>query len=126
MADPNTSSAEWIAEAPTVCATSRYCRELALTDFGTVAFSNARTASGGHSGVISDPVWQSSQVSLEGHSAGFGYGRFGGQAPAVWAVPSALIRGGGSFSVTWSGRQPAAGGTEGGYGPGEVAATRRP
>jgi peptidase A4-like protein len=35
----DSSSAEWIVEAPSVCVTTNICRTLTLTDFGSVAFS---------------------------------------------------------------------------------------
>ncbi len=42
MADPDTSSAEWIAEAPSVCGAWYYhCSEQSLTSLGTVAYSSA-------------------------------------------------------------------------------------
>jgi len=128
MAAPDTSSAEWIAEAPSVCANSEECQQLALTNFGTVAFSGARTSSNGHGGSISDPAWQSSQVSLEARGGGFGSGRFGRQVAAAQAVPSALGNGGASFSIRWSTEQaPAAGGYGDGYGSGRYgyASARR-
>src|SRR5262249_26406760 len=42
MAAPDTTSAEWIAEAPSACdSTASRCRQVSLTNFGTVRFSRS-------------------------------------------------------------------------------------
>jgi hypothetical protein len=103
MAAPDTSSAEWIAEAPSLCDTSSNCRELALTDFGKVRFSNATATSGGHTGAISDTGWSADAVELAGgaESGGFGYGRYQLESAASEALPSSLTRSGRGFTITW-------------------------
>ena len=62
--DVDISSAEWIVEAPSVCASAGGCRTLALTDFGEVAFSSASATSLGHTGPISDPAWSATALEL--------------------------------------------------------------
>lgn len=100
------SSAEWIVEAPSVCVSANACRTLALTDFGTVAFSSASATAGGHTGTISDPRWRHTELELRQSAlASFvGHGRAGAgfSAPAVLATPSAVAGTEGAFSVTWS------------------------
>ena len=55
LAHPDTTSAEWIAEAPSTCDESGSCTALPLTDFGTVAFSKARARTAhGIAGTISE------------------------------------------------------------------------
>jgi hypothetical protein len=78
------SSAEWIAEAPSMC-TKSGCRELALTNFGTVNFSGA-SANGG---AIDDPAWNFDPLTMV---TGNG---------TVKAEPSSLDPTGSAFSVTW-------------------------
>jgi peptidase A4-like protein len=78
------SSAEWIAEAPSTC-TKSGCRELALTNFGTVNFSGA-SANGG---AIDDSAWSFDPLTMV---TGNG---------TVKAMPSSLDPTGSSFSVTW-------------------------
>src|SRR6266702_8594758 len=39
MATPDLSSAEWIAEAPSECTDTGFCRTVPLTNFGSVTFS---------------------------------------------------------------------------------------
>lgn len=125
MSAPDTTSAEWIAEAPSVCASSVDCQQQALTDFGTVKFTgaNAVSSTGTASGITSS-AWSETAVSLESSSGGGFYGggfgrHFGGEVAASEAVPTGLTDGGAAFSITWksvSDQQP--GGGYGGYGGG--------
>ena len=90
MAAPDVSSAEWIAEAPSVCDSSgTRCRTLPLADFGTVAFNSAKALAAGHGGTIVDGAWAANAIEL---------------AASTGAVPSDVSADGGSFSVTWSAR----------------------
>ncbi len=50
MDSPDTSSAEWIAEAPSACDGSGSCQPLPLADFGTVQFTSATATANGHTG----------------------------------------------------------------------------
>lgn len=105
MAAPDTSSAEWIAEAP---ATSTPGGEtiLPLTDFGTVDFTSATaTASGGDAGTIADPAWTATRIVLRSGSRGGGPGPFGPFASdtvsSAEAIPTTLLADGAAFAVTW-------------------------
>jgi hypothetical protein len=65
MSNPDTSSAEWIAESPSACAASlQDCQPLTLSDFGRVTFTNASATAGGHTGSIADSAWTPSAVAL--------------------------------------------------------------
>ena len=64
MNDPDVSTAEWIAEAPSTCDGSGDCQPLTLANFGTVAFSNASATAAGHTGTISDGSWSAQPVAL--------------------------------------------------------------
>ncbi len=91
MSSPDTSSAEWIAEAPSACGQGvSDCQTLPLTDFGTVKFTSATaTSADGHTGTISDSQWRAAAVQLApGASSG--------------ATPSGLSSDGSSFDVAWS------------------------
>jgi hypothetical protein len=81
--DPSLSSAEWIAEAPSMCAKS--CRELPLTNFGTVNFSGA-SANGS---AINSSAWSFDPLTMV---TGGG---------SVKAAPTSLNPTGSVFSVTW-------------------------
>ena len=62
----DTSSAEWIVEAPSVCVSAATCLTLPLADFGSTSFSSAaaRTVRG-HAGAITDPTWQVTKIALQ-------------------------------------------------------------
>jgi hypothetical protein len=111
MDNPDTSSAEWIAEAPSACQGSALgdCQTLPLADFGTVSFADASATAGGHSGPISDPQWSAQAMQLApggtggrggGEFAGIGSGDAAGTSSAS-AVPSTLAASGSAFSVAW-------------------------
>jgi Peptidase A4 family len=76
------SSAEWIAEAPSLCAGG--CHITPLTDFGRVDFTGASADSAAIDSWSYDPLTMITN---------------GGQAKAQ---PSALSNNGTAFSVTWS------------------------
>ncbi|MHB1569349.1 MAG: G1 family glutamic endopeptidase [Solirubrobacteraceae bacterium] len=120
MSNPDVSSAEWIAEAPSSCQQDlSSCTPLPLADFGTVKFSNAAaTTVGGHTGTISDASWTDAALSLSPSAGGYAEyvpGQGGGSAS-----PSALSSSGSSFSVAWSASSgygyPGSGYYGGGYG----------
>jgi hypothetical protein len=97
MNDPDTSSAEWIAEAPSASDGQGGLQPVALADFGTVNFSGATaTADDGHTGPISDGEWTSQPVALSSVSA-------------AGAQPSPVSSDGSSFSVAWQGPGEATG-----------------
>jgi hypothetical protein len=82
-AEASLSSAEWIAEAPSLCGKS--CRELPLTNFGTVDFSGA-SANGN---AINNNAWSFDPLTMV----------TGGRT--VKATPTGLNSTGSGFSVTW-------------------------
>jgi hypothetical protein len=87
----DTSSAEWIAEAPEHCFGSQ-CTQLQLANFGTVQFSGSSTTANGHVGTISDASWSALSIELGGSA--------GSAAPAV------LSPDGSAFSVVASRTTP--------------------
>ena len=107
MSDPDTSSAEWIAEAPSQCEQGvSNCQELPLADFGTVKFNNAYTTdTAGHTGSVSDSQWSPVAVTLDGGdgSQGFGDSEFVSASGSAGASPSNLSSTGSSFSVSYAG-----------------------
>ena len=106
-ATPDTSSAEWIAEAPSACDGAGNCRPLALADFGSVTFSSATATAAGVAGVVDDPRFSVVSLQLSDDGSGLGRRRFGSFTAATEALPSALSSAGDSFSVAWQ-QQPAA------------------
>ena len=120
MDNPDTSSAEWIAEAPSACDGSGSCQPLPLADFGTVQFTSATATANGHTGTISDPNWSAQPVQLGGGSVS--NVSYGSDTGASGASPSSLSSDGSSFSVAAQASSGSTGATGGagdyGYGNG--------
>ena len=122
MSKPDTSSSEWIVEAPATGTSGGNYQVLPLADFAKVAFSKATATAGGHVGGISDSHWTPTRIQLQtqstlGPASGPGFATAGSQAVSqqpAGATTSTLS--GDSFSVSWqsssssqatSGGQPA-------------------
>jgi hypothetical protein len=99
VAEPDLSSAEWIAEAPSGC-NAAGCRQLPLAQFRPVTFTSATaTTSDGHVGTISDPAWSPTMFDLLDTTS-----VFAGGTTVTGALPSQLSPNGASFEIAW---QPA-------------------
>jgi Peptidase A4 family len=124
MSDPDLSSAEWIAEAPSSCdSTVSSCTPLPLTNFGTVDFtSSSATTTDGHTGSISDSNWSTAAVSLTPGAGSSGFQGVdlttGGDSGS--ATPSSLSSDGSSFSVAYSASGTGTGTTTGTGGQGDA------
>jgi hypothetical protein len=128
MANPDTSSAEWIAEAPSAATRFGGFQPLPLADFGKVAFTHTSATAGGHSGSIADPGWTVQRVQLSSSGGATGIGRrgaaFGPGVASGQSSPGATtssLSSSGSFSVSWtpgSASSPAPTGPDAGGFPG--------
>jgi Peptidase A4 family len=98
----DTSSAEWIVEAPSVCSSSS-CQTLPLADFGSTGFASASaTTTAGHTGTIDDRKWTTTRITLaEGGRRFISAG--GPGAPFATATPSSLTARDSAFTVTYRG-----------------------
>ncbi|HTX32750.1 MAG TPA: G1 family glutamic endopeptidase [Solirubrobacteraceae bacterium] len=98
----DTTSAEWIVEAPSACDGSGDCFTLPLADFGSATISSARAVNRrGLAGGITSPWWAATEITLAPHGTRFFADSFndaGGKA-----TPSLLAAGASSFSVTYEG-----------------------
>ena len=119
MSEPDTTSAEWIAEAPSACSQSGYCRQIALANFGTVTFTKvAALASisglGNQGGTISSPLWQATPIQLVPQPAqryfGDRFERPDATSGSAGASPVGLAADGSSFSVNWVASATSSGG----------------
>ncbi len=109
MDGPDTSSAEWIAEAPSECqgadaSDTASCTPVPLADFGTVGFTGASATANGSTGTISSPNWTAQAVQLSPASGSeIGYPGVAEDTAtdgsSAGAVPSSLSADGSSFSV---------------------------
>jgi hypothetical protein len=104
----DTTSAEWIVEAPSEClgTTGDSCRVLPLANFTTTSFTAARAVSTtGHEGVINDAAWAVTPINLSSDASPFG-GRFRGgprrDDASGNATVGALTTSGASFTVTYA------------------------
>jgi hypothetical protein len=84
--EPDLSSAEWIAEAPSACA--KQCRVLPLANFGATKFTATSATSGAHTGTITDAAWSASSIELTTR-----------RSDLAGATPSRLSTDGSSFTV---------------------------
>jgi hypothetical protein len=113
-ATPDTSTAEWVAEAPSECqgGTSGECQPLPLSDFGSVKFTNAYATSGGQTKPVSG--WTDTAIELSptsssdfGYGGGYGGGFGGTESDSAssssdgGAAPGSLSADGTSFTVTY-------------------------
>lgn len=103
MDTPDLTSAEWIAEAPALCGSNGDCRQLKLTNFGTVNFKRTFAIGNNAGGTITSPNWMSTAIQLVPHARRF----FGdpndptSSATGAGAAPSGLTADGSGFTVTW-------------------------
>jgi peptidase A4-like protein len=102
VAQPDLTSAEWIAEAPSECFSSGGCDTLPLANFGSIVFSRVAATGDGHAGTLTDPAWVSSPIELSEQQLGGPSALLPPQAGTPsGAVPGALSPDGRAFSVTW-------------------------
>jgi hypothetical protein len=94
--NPDTTSAEWIAEAPSLC-NRNTCSILPLANFGSMSFAKLSAVGDGISGTVADTAWtvepidlvpKSQRAILQGRrpvqTTGFGHiDSVGGAEPAV-------------------------------------------
>lgn len=99
--DLDVTSAEWIAEAPSLCSSSGRCRAVPLTNFGNVSFSSAALTGSAHTGTLTDPAWTMNPIELISGGGGGLFDRGDPLGPGVGAVPGVLGPDGRSFAVAW-------------------------
>jgi Peptidase A4 family len=102
--NPDGSSAEWIAEAPSLCDSAGHCPTLPLADFANVTFSSAlATTPDRDEGTISDPRFHATALTLDSSGPALGVAghpiESAGPGGAK-ATPGALSADGSSFAVT--------------------------
>jgi peptidase A4-like protein len=98
----DTSSAEWIAEAPSDCSSLGRCNVVPLTNFGTMTFSKAAAIGNSHPGTLTDATWAATPIELiaDNGRSGF-FGQDDDPIPGVGAVPGSVSTDGRAFSVSW-------------------------
>jgi hypothetical protein len=103
----DTTAAEWIVEAPSLCTSLTACATTALAPFDTTTFTAARAVSStGHAGAVADPAWTTVAIDLTALGGGgrrFADSRGDGSGAAGEATTGALDATGSSFTVTYAG-----------------------
>jgi hypothetical protein len=111
MQDPDLTSAEWIAEAPSECTATGLCRTVPLTNFGSVTFSKIATLGNGQGGTLSGPGWESTPIQLVPRARRF-FGDVNASATTTaGASPTNLSSDGSAFTVNWVADATPSGGT---------------
>jgi Peptidase A4 family len=125
MSHPDTSSAEWIAEAPSTTSQLGVYQTLPLADFGKSTFTRASATADGHTGSISDSSWSVEEVQLSATgtvgdpAAGGSFtpaGLPGGSESSSGASTSNVSSDGSSFSVSYTSSTSTARSSTGGPG----------
>jgi hypothetical protein len=106
FASADTSSAEWVTEAPSSCNQFR-CRQISLSNFGSVRFTNVAALGNSTGGTLtSNPGWTATAVSLvPTQPSGFfpGPDRFSTAASSpAGATPSQPTADGRGFTISWT------------------------
>jgi hypothetical protein len=108
FATPDLTSAEWIAEAPSACGNGNNCRQIPLSNFGSVSFTKIAALGNSAGGTLTtNPGWTSTAISLipDGSSRGYfpGPNRFAARANSTaGAIPSTPSTDGKSFAVQFT------------------------
>lgn len=106
----DTTSADWILEAPSACDSGGQCRTLPLADVGRAGFGSARAVTlGGHTGTVSGPRWGRTRLVLA--AGGVRFAGAGSSSSSAQAVPSALTGAGSAFTVSYQASSTPSGGT---------------
>jgi hypothetical protein len=92
----DTSSAEWIAEAPSLCRSQAACDVVPLSNFRTVGFTHVAVTANGHTGVLTDPAWLVTPLALVSSSGAVHYTP---KSNASGAVPNPISSTGRAFSI---------------------------
>jgi hypothetical protein len=88
---PDTSSAEWIVEAPLACG-AYACAPKRLANFGSVSMTNVAATTTANSGALTDPSWSVTAIRLAPADP----------TAAPGAVPAPVSADGEAFSVVWA------------------------
>ncbi len=120
---PDTSSAEWVVEAPYAC--RRFaCQQAPLANFGSVAMHDIAAIGNGHLGALADPAWTTIRLRLAPCAGREASDQSGAEAAArsvvAGAEPGEPSDDGSAFGIAWvpdAGRVGACPGASAGASP---------
>lgn len=102
LSHKDVTSAEWIVEAPSVCAASS-CHTLDLADFGTVSFTSATATADGTTEPVQSGAWGTTELLLRQQDTARTAGSRGApEAELLSATPSTSLSSLGGFTVSWA------------------------
>jgi len=105
VAQPDLSSAEWIAEAPSECSQFGRCTTVDLANFGSVTFSKIATIGNGQGGTLMGTGWEYTPIQLIPQSRRFFGGVDASASSTAGATPANPATGcspaGCSFTVNY-------------------------
>ena len=101
MAYPDLTSAEWIAEAPSECSLTGFCRTIALTNFGSITFSKVAALGNGVGGTLTGAGWDATPIQLVPHAHRVFGDVNASSSSTAGATPAGVSSDGRSFSLSW-------------------------
>jgi Peptidase A4 family len=110
LENPDLTSAEWIAEAPSECTSNGFCRQVPLANFNSVTFTRVAALAtiaglGNQGGTFTSTLWQSTPIQLVPTRTRRYFGdvveRPDATTGTAGAMPFGLSDDGRSFSVNW-------------------------
>jgi hypothetical protein len=111
MASPDLTSAEWIAEAPSECTVSGFCRTVPLTNFGSVTFTKIAALGNDQGGTLTGPGWEPTPIQLVPRARRV-FGDVNASASSTaGASPTNVSSDGSAFTVNWVANATTSGGT---------------
>jgi hypothetical protein len=97
----DTSSAEWITEAPSTCSNYTGCVPVPLANFGSVTIGNIAATGDGLGGTLTNPAWNIYPIQLVPSSHRVHFGRVGSNGSTAGASAGAISTDGRDFTVSW-------------------------
>ncbi len=94
----DTTSAEWVAEAPSLCRSQSACDVVPLSNFKSVGFSSIALTANGHMGVLTDPMWLLTPIAL---APSAGDAHYTAKSNSAGAVPNPISPTGRGFTVSY-------------------------
>lgn len=97
----DTSSAEWIAEAPSSCSNFTGCVPVPLANFGSVTIGKVAAIGDGAGGTLTNAGWNIYPIQLVPTSRRTRFALAGSNGSTAGASPGSISTDGRSFTVSW-------------------------
>jgi hypothetical protein len=97
----DTSSAEWITEAPSTCSNFRGCIPVPLANFGSVTIGKIAAIGDGAAGTLTNPAWNIYPIELVPTSRHVRFALAGSNGSNAGASAGSISTDGRTFTVSW-------------------------